>query len=369
MTLAANVSKIDDGGWRRMYTADYPMPVLDPHALIDDRVQAIVAYHQACGLQRAELDVSGGIDSAVLAGLLVLALGPENLTLVYSSIHSGDASRERAEALVAAIGAKLIVHDLTGVYDAMLVDMRANLEAVGFDREEIDARIETDGRVLGSIRSCLRAPLGRGYLRLTGPGVRHGTGNECEDRWLRFFQKGGDGEVDTNPIAMLSKGEVFQLAKALGERLDAQSAFRAIITVAPTPELWGREHAHTDEEEIGDYLGLTGHGETFYSYIDPDTGSYARVGMIERVARFADSPRGTGLFEDSADEARGEARIGALIDRALDAPAMAGLDENLIAALLRAARRAERASRHKMNPNCPTLGTRADLDMLTDELP
>jgi len=369
MTLAAKVPKKDDGGWRRMYTAQYPMPVLDPHALIDDRVQAILAYHQACGLQRAELDVSGGIDSAVLAGLLVLALGPENLTLVYSSIHSGDASRERAEELVAAIGAKLIVHDLTGVYDAMLVDMRANLEAVGFDREEIDARIEADGRVLGSIRSCLRAPLGRGYLRLTGPGVRHGTGNECEDRWLRFFQKGGDGEVDTNPIAMLSKGEVFQLAKALGERLGAEAAYRGIITVAPTPELWGREHAHTDEEEISDYLGLTGHGETFYSYIDPDTGSYARVGMIERVARFADSPRGTGLFEDSADEARGEVRIVALIDRALDAPAMAGLDEALIAALLRAARRAERASRHKMNPNCPTLGTRADLDMLTDELP
>ena len=43
---------------------------------------------------------------------------------------------------------------------------------------------------------------------MTGNGLRHGTGNECEDRWLRFYQKGGDGEVDSNPIAMLSKGGI-----------------------------------------------------------------------------------------------------------------------------------------------------------------
>lgn len=345
------------------------MPVLDPQALIDDRVGALRAYHAGCGLARAELDVSGGLDSAVMAGLLVLALGPEDLTLVYSSIHSGDVSRERACELVKAIGAKLIVHDLTHVYEAMLLDMRANLKHVGFNPLEIDARIEGDGRVLGSIRSCLRAPLGRGYLRLTGPGVRHGTGNECEDRWLRFYQKGGDGEVDTNPIAMLSKGEVFQLAKALGERLGAQDAYGTIISAAPTPELWGLEHPHTDEEEIGDYLGLAGHGETFYSYINPDSGEYRRVGLIERVARFADSPGGMGLFEDSLNEDRGEARICALIQNANDSPFMAGLEATLIADLLRAARRAERTSRHKLNPNCPTLGTRADLTMLTDELP
>ena len=350
------------------YTALIPMPVLDAQALIDNRVQALRDYHKACGLPRAELDVSGGVDSAVLAGLLVLALGPEHLTLVYSSIHSGEASRERARALVEALGARLIVHELTEIYDGLLQDMRRNLKEAGFDMQAIEARIEGDGRVLGSMRSCLRAPLGRGYLRLTGPGVRHGTGNECEDRWLRFYQKGGDGEVDTNPIAMLSKGEVYQLAWALGQRLSSQEAYAAIITAPPTPELWGREDPHTDEEEIGEYLGLRGHGETFYSYIDPETGTYARVGLIERVARFADSPQGIGLFEDSEDLAREEARIGALIESAVGAPSMAGLDGELVADLLRAARRAERFTRHKMNPNCPTLGVRADLAMLTDEL-
>jgi hypothetical protein len=37
-----------------------------------------------------------------MAGLLVL--GSNNLTLIYSSIHSGDASREKASDLVGALG-------------------------------------------------------------------------------------------------------------------------------------------------------------------------------------------------------------------------------------------------------------------------
>ena len=90
--------------------------------------------------------------------------------------------------------------------------MREALTAAGYDGAELDTRVAKDPTILGSIRSCIRAPIGRGFNRMTGGGIRHGTGNECEDRFLRFYQKGGDGEVDTNPIAMLSKGEVYQVA-------------------------------------------------------------------------------------------------------------------------------------------------------------
>ena len=64
------------------------MPVLNPEALINNRVKAIRAYHESAGIQRAELDVSGGIDSAVMLMLLAEALGPDNVTAVYSSINS-----------------------------------------------------------------------------------------------------------------------------------------------------------------------------------------------------------------------------------------------------------------------------------------
>ncbi|MEC8194125.1 MAG: hypothetical protein VX944_02075 [Myxococcota bacterium] len=344
------------------------MPVLDPHALIDHRVQAIQQYHAATGLDRAELDLSGGIDSAVMAGLLRLALGPDRLTLVYSSINSGSETRDRAQALADGIGVPLVVHDLTDTYQALIEAMISNLESAGFERAEVEAGIRADNTVLGSIRSCIRAPLGRGYLRMTGNGLRHGTGNECEDRWLRFYQKGGDGEVDSNPIAMLAKGEVFQLAKALGERLNAEAAYRRIIDAAPTPELWGAGVAHTDEDEIGSYLGIEHSGESFYSYIDAESGAYTSVGLIERVARFVDTPEGQGLFRDDANAAA----IDAVIQAAQTSPVFAGVAPDTVERILQAARRTERVTRHKENPNCPTLGTRGALvaaGILTDSLP
>jgi len=342
------------------------MPVLNVAALIDERIEALRAYHQNAGLPRAELDLSGGIDSAVMAGLLTLALGRDKVTMVYSSINSGATTQRRAAALAEALGAPLVVHDLTPTYEAMTAAMIDNLEVAGWDRAEVENRIASDPTIMGSIRSCLRAPLGRGYLRFTGNGIRHGTGNECEDRWLRFYQKGGDGEVDTNPVAMLSKGEIYQLAHGLGLRLNAVAAYADILVAPPTPELWGTEASHTDEDEIGSYLGVTNSGHTFYSYVDPTSGAYTHVGLIERVARFADQT--PALFGDDTDDEM----LAALITGAVDAPCFAGVDGVTIDRLLRAARRAERNTRHKWNPACPTLGERAPLvaaGILTDELP
>ena len=344
------------------------MPVVDVDALIDERVKSIRSYHQQTGIDRAELDLSGGIDSAVMAGLLVLALGADQLTVVYSSINSGSATQARARALADALGIRLIVHDLTATYEALISDMRRNLSTAGFDAAEIEERIANDNTILGSIRSCIRAPLGRGYLRMTGNGLRHGTGNECEDRWLRFYQKGGDGEVDSNPICMLSKGEVFQLARGLGMRLNAEVAHRSIITAPPTPELWGAAVSHTDEDEIADYLGMTGCGYSFYSYVDPDTGAYNRVGLIERVARFVDQIEGAQLFDDDLDD---EA-IESILRQAETATAFGGVDPATVRQIVVKARHTERITRHKFNPNCPAIGDRTELlnkQLVTNELP
>jgi len=344
------------------------MPVLNVDALIDERVAAIQSYHQQASIPRAELDLSGGIDSAVMAGLLVLALGADQLTLVYSSINSGSETQTRARNLAEALGVRLVIHDLTSTYESMIADMRKNLVTAGFDADEISARIASDNTILGSIRSCIRAPLGRGYLRMTGSGLRHGTGNECEDRWLRFYQKGGDGEVDSNPISMLSKGEVFQLACGLGHRLNARAAYRSIVSAPPTPELWGTAVSHTDEDEIAAYLGMTGCGHSFYSYVDPASGEYTDVGLIERVARFNDHTVGAHLFDDRLDQAGVEQICAAATTHAT----FRGVAPDIVRQILIGARRTERITRHKFNPNCPGLGDRETLlqrGILTDELP
>jgi NAD+ synthetase len=322
------------------------MPVLNPTALIADRVAAIAAFHRDAGIARAELDVSGGVDSAVMLGLLVRAIGGENVTAVYSGIHSSEESRARARAVAEAFGVSLVDLTLDDVYERLVAEVRKGLVRAGVGAEEIDARCAEDPTILGSIRSCLRAPVGRAANRLTGGGIRHGTGNECEDRWLRFYQKGGDGEVDTNPLAMLAKGEVYQLARALGVPDE-------IIEAVPTPDLQGVGERHNDEAELA---AASGGVQWTYSRIDLETGEYSSVGTIERLSRMLDAIGEAALFGPLDPLAGGGA---VAVARAREF--FRGYDDEEIRGFIASARRWEALTRHKLNPACPTLGTRAGL--------
>ncbi|PRQ07644.1 ammonia-dependent NAD(+) synthetase [Enhygromyxa salina] len=329
------------------------MPVLDPKALVEERVTAIRRFHEHAGTDRAELDLSGGVDSAVMLGLLARALGPDKIVTVYSSIHSSTGSRDRAREVARAFGVPLVELDLSKIFDELITDMRAALIAAGHDPEQLDARTRQDPTILGSIRSCIRAPIGRGFNRLTGGGIRHGTGNECEDRWVRFYQKGGDGEVDTNPVAMLAKGEIYQLARAL-------EVPRSIIEATPSPDLHGVGDAHNDEAELRALSGV----DWTYSRIAWDTGEYTRVGTIEILSRFVDHH--PELFRP--DELPTSDLV-ALAQRA--APKFSSTPDEALT-FLASARKLERVTRHKANPNCPALGNRADLvtaGILTNDLP
>ncbi len=329
------------------------MPVLDLQALIDDRVTAIRHFHERTGATRAELDISGGVDSALMLALLARAVGPDNITAAYIGIHSSDSSRARAHEVAETYGVKLIDVDLTKLFDELIVTMREAMISAGYSRGEIEERMRRDPVVLGSIRSCLRAPVGRGFNRIAGGGIRHGTGNECEDRWLRFFQKGGDGEVDTNPIAMLAKGEVYQLSRALGVP-------RSILEALPSPDLHGIGDKHNDEDEIRQWSGV----DWTYSRLDVETGKYRRVGSIEIMSRFLDRHP-----EIVRDQPLSEAELDAL---AREAEPLFGRSHAVVLAFIESCRALEKTTRHKANPNCPSLGNRASLaerGILTNELP
>lgn len=363
------------------------MPVLKPKDLITNRVVAIRDFHAAAGTDRAELDLSGGIDSAVMAGLLVMALGADKVTLAHLAINSNPVQTERAARLAAGIRCNLAVGDFTVDYHTIVAKIIDSIVAAEptvsvhvrgpgsprpdqLKRAEIEARIEADPTILGSIRSTLRAPLGRAYNRLTGGGIRHGTGNECEDRIVRFFQKGGDGEVDTNPIAMLSKAEVYQLAFELANSFGpaAKAAYLDTIRALPSADLWGSGDKHNDEGELASWLGAA----FTYGRLDADTGKVVNIGTIERVARFLDEriPHTDGeapspLWQETclfmSDLSQDDMKH--LVSRAVGSKAFSGsgLTPDDILALLRGARKAERQTRHKLNPNCPQLGTRAEL--------
>ena len=358
------------------------MPVIDADALIENRVEAIRAYHDQCGVPKGALDVSGGIDSAVMAMLLVKALGAQNCIFDHTIIHTDTKQTLKAENLCSALGVPLAVGDFTEVFRDIVSEVIGSIQTA-YDvanpniGREIRARMQNDATIQGSIRSTLRAPLGRAYNRILGGGIRHGTGNECEDRWLRFYQKGGDGEVDTNPIAMLSKSEVYQLAYALGHEMGIYESVRPIIESTPSPDLWGKgEEVHTDEAELKSWLGVP----FTYGRINPDTGEVTHHGTIERVSRLLDvetpyldvrysSPmRVEAVLFDSREEPDWKY----LDTFATRQPCWQPVPKGMVLAFLKAARKAEAQTRHKENPNIPMLGTRKELvkaGILTNELP
>lgn len=385
------------------------MPVLNPKALSDERVDAVRQAHLDAGITRAELDLSGGIDSAVMAGILVEALGPANVTLVHSILNTSGEQTCRATALAEGLGCHLVVGQFSGGFSILLDEMRRALGAAGYDLVEIDARCEGDPTIMGSFRSTLRAPIGRMLNRLTGGGIRHGTGNEDEDRFLRYYQKGGDGEVDSNPIDFLSKGEVYQLALYEAQHFDAKVkaqtlaenggqdaspallgaaalldtevklAYLDIIQAMPSADLWGVGDKHTDESELAKWLGCP----FTYSHIDLDTGEYKSVGTIERINRFLDEaipdapgcasspPWQESLLFSAYLSLEDQQR---LVPAAVASKAFAGsgLTTDDIILLLRGARKAEKQTRHKLNLNCPAYGDREALvrdGILTNELP
>jgi NAD+ synthetase len=346
------------------------MPVLNVQGLIDFKVKAIRDYHKACGVPRAEIDDSGGIDSAEMLLLLTRALGSENITAVYQGINSSQASLERARDVAKVAGVKLIECDWTQVVDKVVEQFGFRMYNAGYDFLEIKARMAADPTIMGSLRSTFRAPMGRFANRLLGNGIRHGTGNEDEDRWLRFYQKGGDGEVDTNPICMLSKGEVFQLGMALGVP-------KSILEARPSPDLWGdneKAGGQTDESEIKAYLGIKDFPQPVYSYVDLETGKYKNVGLIERVSRFVDWQENEGnLFSIFDDEPGPDGDpLEVTLEQVEETGLFKGLTVEQTGRLLGAARHAEKISRHKYNPNIPVLGCREDLiaaGLLTNALP
>jgi NH3-dependent NAD+ synthetase len=357
------------------------MPVLHVDELIKDRVRVIQWYHETSGVKRAQLDVSGGVDSAVMLGLLAKAVGPDNVTAVYSSINSSENSLKRAQETAATFKVPLIELDITNNFTALasyIVDMAAMAHSKtmnefdggqgsgGGVRGDLLKYIDSDPTILGSFRSCIRAPIGRFLNRVMGNGIRHGTGNECEDRWLRFYQKGGDGEVDTNPIAMLSKGEVFQLAVGLGVPM-------SVLTATPSPDLQGvGEVGHNDEDEL---KALTGVDWT-YSKVNPETGEYVSVGTIERMSRLADEYYAfirNGRSEDVFFTHVLEPVLQNIKDWNTPHPMSMYSDEKIREFII-SAKKIEKQTRHKMNPNCPSLGYGRgylieELGILTDVLP
>lgn len=176
--------------------------------------------------------LSGGIDSAVVANLLVRAF-PQNSLGVILPVSSSNEDSDHATKVAEKCKIKSIEIDLTEEKNSILYKTDKALKefrAPGYGNRKL-----SDGNLRARLRmSTLYAIANEmNYLVV-------GTDNRAE-LYTGYFTKYGDGGVDILPLASLLKKEVYQWGEYFGVPEE-------IINKNPSAGLWDGQ---SDEEELG----------------------------------------------------------------------------------------------------------------------
>ena len=200
---------------------------MDIAAIANHLTDWIAQQVKGAHMQGVIFGLSGGIDSAVVAGLAVRAF-PNSALGVIMPCHSDPEDREHALLVAKAFNLKVVDVDLSPVYDLFLqstAHATTEVEVSRLSLSNVKPRLRmTTLYYFGSIHSCLVL----------------GTGNLSEYT-IGYFTKHGDGGVDLMPIAGLVKAQVRELAAYLGVP-------QPIIDKPPSAGLWANQ---TDEAEMG----------------------------------------------------------------------------------------------------------------------
>jgi len=178
----------------------------------------IVAEASARGVV---IGLSGGIDSAVVAGLAVRAL-PGKVLGAILPCESQPFDAELGRAVAAKFGIETVEVELTAAYRALAAAL-------------------PDGPAMAraNIKPRLRM-IALHYLAAARRYLVCGAGNRSELA-IGYFTKYGDGGVDLLPIGGMLKCQVRELAREL-------AVPQAVIDRPPTAGLWPGQ---TDEGEMG----------------------------------------------------------------------------------------------------------------------
>ena len=177
------------------------------------------------------LGMSGGIDCSVVACLCRLAQVDIQLVLMpYGHDMQDSQSYRHALELIEKFDFPYQIFDIKPATDALTITNEHLLAKASPSNKDLS---------LANIRPRVRMTYLYQYAQLSSRFVI-GTGNMAE-RTVGYFTKWGDGASDLNPLAMLTKMEVYVLAKHLGVP-------DSIINKKPSAGLW---EGQTDEDELG----------------------------------------------------------------------------------------------------------------------
>ncbi len=190
--------------------------------LKDRLVASLKDYFRSAGKKNAVVGLSGGVDSAVVCGLLAEALGPKQVFAYHLPVDNDKQDEKDAKTVAATFKANFKTVKIKPLVDLACKTLGAK-DRVG--RGNLSART----RMLSLYQ----------FAREKNALVA-GTGNRTE-ALLGYFTKYGDGGCDLLPIGDLYKTQVWAVASVLGVPNE-------VIVKKPSAGLW---KGQTDEGEIG----------------------------------------------------------------------------------------------------------------------
>lgn len=193
------------------------------------------------GAERFVLGISGGLDSAVVAGLCARAVGPDRVLGMIMPSASIAQDLVEAQKVIDAFGITSLTVDVTSVADAIFDAMPDN-DSLFTDvlHQPVPENLKTRLQLArANVRPRSRMIVNY-YLANIAGGVVVGTGNRTE-YMIGYSTKYGDAGVDLQPILNLYKYEVRAVARVIGVP-------QSVIDRPPSAGLW---EGQTDEAEIG----------------------------------------------------------------------------------------------------------------------
>lgn len=173
-------------------------------------IEFIRDYYRKNNLGGVILGISGGKDSAVVAGLFTEALGKENVLGVTLPCHSNPEDKTDAKLVSDHFGFELINFDITDSFDSFKNELTKLGDFTLEETKNSDINLKPRLRMaslyyLAALYSALK---GKTYLVA-------GTSNKCE-LYVGYFTKGGDSVHDISIVADFTVDEVIAIGEVLG---------------------------------------------------------------------------------------------------------------------------------------------------------
>ncbi|WP_127588159.1 ammonia-dependent NAD(+) synthetase [Paenibacillus koleovorans] len=215
-------------------------PQIDVQEEIRKRVDFLKKSVVDAHLSGLLIAISGGIDSAVAAGLcktatdeLTKETGREYITL---GVFQPYGTQKDISDSYAVAEAFQLTHKVETNIEQSVDEIALEVE-YGFKNLGIPRHVSKEGKgnIMARTRMVVQYALAFD-LRLLVVGTDHAS-----EAITGFFTKYGDGAVDVTPLSTLNKRQVRQLASELGVP-------QSVLDKAPTAGLW---EGQTDEGELG----------------------------------------------------------------------------------------------------------------------